>query len=390
MDPIFKLQTPDSPLLGILGGGQLCRMTTLAALRMGVRVRILTDVASGPEAPFADVTVTDWTDPAVLRAFADGCTAITVESEWAPVEALARVAPDLVVWPSPKTLLAVRHKGRQREALAAAGLPQPPYVRAATLAEADDARSCFGGSVVAKRFEGSYDGYGNATCRTPGDLVAAFERLAAADGILVEAFVPFEAELAVTVARSPNGETVVYPPVRSEHRDHRLHAAHLPAGVSPDIEAEAQRLALAATAALGTVGVATVELFLLGETGCGPRVLVNEVAPRPHNTAHGTIEACETSQFENHVRAVLSLPLGSPALRVAAACTVNVLGCPAGHPDALLADALRIPGVAVHLYGKTESRPARKMGHVTATAATANDARRLAERAARILEGQEG
>ena len=366
-------------------------MTALAALRLGVRVRILTDVATGPEAPFADVTVGDWTDAAVLRAFADGCAAVTVESEWAPVEALARAAPGVAVWPSPATLTAVRHKGRQRDALAAAGLPQPRYVRAATLAEAQRAREAFGGAVVAKRFEGSYDGYGNATCRTPGDVDAAFERLAAADGLLVEAFVPFAAELAVTVARSPGGETAVYPPVRSEHRDHRLHAATLPSGVSPHVEREAQRVALAAADALGTVGVATVELFLLDEAADGPdgasHVLVNEVAPRPHNTAHGTIEACHTSQFENHVRAVLALPLGSPALRVAAACTVNVLGGAAGHPQARLADALAVPGVAVHLYGKIDARPDRKMGHVTATAATADEARRLAERAAAVLQG---
>lgn len=371
-----------SPLLGILGGGQLCRMTALAALRLGVRVRILTDVASGPEAPFADVTVGDWTDAAVLRAFADGCAAVTVESEWAPVEALARAAPGVAVWPSPATLVAVRHKGRQRDALAAAGLPQPRYARAATLGEAQAAREDFGGAVVAKRFEGSYDGYGNATCHTPHDVEAAFARLAAADGLLVEAFVPFAAELAVTVARSPGGETAVYPPVRSEHRDHRLHAATLPSGFSPDIEAEAQRIALDATAALGTVGVATVELFFLSETAAGPRVLVNEVAPRPHNTAHGTIEACTTSQFENHVRAVLGWPLGCADLRVPAACTVNVLGGAAGHPDARLAAALATGGVSVHLYGKTEARPDRKMGHVTATAVTAEDARRLAEEAA--------
>ncbi|HEX8387080.1 MAG TPA: ATP-grasp domain-containing protein, partial [Rubricoccaceae bacterium] len=227
------------------------------------------------------------------------------------------------------------------------------------------------------RFEGSYDGYGNATCRTPADLRGAWERLAGPDGLLVEAFVPFEGEGAVTVARSPGGETAVYPTVRSEHRDHRLHAATLPAGLPDGVEAEAKRVALAAVEALGAVGVATVELFLLTD-----RVLVNEVAPRPHNTAHGTIEACHTSQFENHVRAVLGYPLGDPGLRVPAACTVNVLGSAVGTPGAHLVAALSGPGASVHLYGKSESRPARKMGHVTATAATPAEARRRAEDAA--------
>ena len=379
--------TRPGPLtLGILGGGQLCRMTAVAALRLGVRVRILTDAATGPEAPFADVTVGDWTDPAVLRAWAAGCTAVTVESEWAPVEQLADVLPaGVAVWPSPATLLAVRHKGRQRDALAAAGLPQPRYARAATLADAQDAARRFGGTVVAKRFEGSYDGYGNATCRTPADVTGAWKRLAARDGLLVEAFVPFEAEAAVTVARSPTGETAVYPLVRSEHRDHRLHAAWLPSGLPAEQEANGQRVAVATAEAFGTVGVATVEVFLLP----GGEVLVNEVAPRPHNTAHGTIEACHTSQFENHVRAVLGLPLGAPGLRVRAACTVNVLGPDAGGPSLDLQAALHVRGVCVHLYGKTESRPARKMGHVTATAGTAAEARHLAEgAAARLVTGR--
>lgn len=368
--------------LGILGGGQLCRMTALAALRLGVRVRILTDAATGPEAPFADVTVGDWTDPDVLRAFAAGCTAVTVESEWAPVERLAGVLPaGVALWPSPATLLTVRHKGRQRDALAAAGLPQPDYARAATLAEAHAEAERFGGSIVAKRFEGSYDGYGNATCRTPADVADAWGRLAGADGLLVEAFVPFTAEGAVTVARSARGETAVYPTVRSEHRDHRLHAATLPAGLPDAVEAEARRVAVAAAEALGTVGVATVELFF----GAAGGVLVNEVAPRPHNTAHGTTEACHTSQFENHVRAVLGLPLGSPGLRVPAACTVNVLGETTGLFSPDLAAALTVSGVSIHLYGKLESRRSRKMGHVTATAATPAEARRLAEDAASKL-----
>ncbi len=366
--------------LGILGGGQLARMTAQAAIRLGIHVRILTDVASGPEAAFGDVTVGDWTDADVLRAFAAGCSAVTCESEWAPAEAFSAAAPDVPLWPSPRTLVTIRHKGRQRDALAAAGLPQPPYVRAATLADAQRAAAEFGGRVVAKQFEGSYDGYGNATCRTPAEVAAAWERLAAADGLLVEQFVPFEAEVAVTVARSASGETVVYPVTRSEHRDHRLHAATLPSGFSGDVEAEAQRVALAATEALRTVGVATVELFVRPGG-----VLVNEVAPRPHNTAHGTIEACHTSQFENHVRAVLRLPLGSPALRVPAACTVNVIGGTAGTNGPDLEAALRVEGASVHLYGKTESHPRRKMGHVTATAATADEARRRAEVAAEHL-----
>ncbi len=365
--------------LGILGGGQLCRMTAHAAERLGIAVRILTDEATGPEAAFADVTVADWNDPVVLQTFAAGCSAITCESEWAPAEALASAAPGAVVWPAPETLHAIRHKGRQRDALSEARLPQPAYVRAATLAGAQDALTRFGGRVVAKQFEGSYDGYGNATCRSAEDVANAWERLAASDGLLVEAFVPFEREVAVTVARSATGDTAVYPVVRSEHRDHRLHAATLPAGLADD--AVAQRVALATCEAFGTVGVATVELFRLADG----TVLVNEVAPRPHNTAHGTIEACHTSQFENHVRAVLGLPIGDPGLRVGAAVTVNILGWSDGPFEPDLAAALDVRGASIHLYGKRTSRPARKMGHITATAATPDEARRVAEAALALL-----
>ncbi len=321
-------------------------MTAHAAERLGIAVRILTDEATGPEAAFADVTVADWNDSAVLHAFAAGCSAITCESEWAPAGALAAASAGAAIWPAPETLHAIRHKGRQRDALAAARLPQPPYVRAASLSEAQDALTQFGGRVVAKQFEGSYDGYGNATCHSAADVADAWERLAAPDGLLIEAFVPFESEVAVTVARSAAGETAVYPVVRSEHRDHRLHAATLPAGQAND--AEAQRIAVSTCEAFGTVGVATVELFRLADG----TVLVNEVAPRPHNTAHGSIEACHTSQFENHVRAVLGLPLGDPGLRVPAAVTVNVLGWSDGPFAPDLASALTVRGASIHLYGE--------------------------------------
>ena len=368
--------------LGILGGGQLGRMTALAAARLAVPVRVLTPRPSGPVAALSDVAVADWTDPAVVAGWARACSVVTVESEWAPAD----LVPDGVpVRPGSETLVAVRHKGRQRARLAAAGLPQPEHARAATLEAARGALGRFG-AAVCKRFEGSYDGYGNATCRTEDEVEAAWANLAAepapaqAGGLLVEAFVPFEAEAAVTVARRPGGEAAVYPVVRSEHRDHRLWAATVPAGLGADVEAEARRIALATVEALGVVGVATVELFV---TAGG--VLVNEVAPRPHNTAHLTLDAHHTSQFENHVRAVLDWPLGDPGLRVPAACMVNVLGRRAGDTAPDLRAALAVPAASVHLYGKADVRPDRKMGHVTVTAETVEAARPRAEAAADAL-----
>jgi 5-(carboxyamino)imidazole ribonucleotide synthase len=306
---------------------------------------------------------------------------VTVESEWAPVEALAAVAPGLPIRPGAETLHLVRHKGRQRTHLASAGLPQAPFALAPTREAAHAAAESFGLPVVAKRFEGSYDGYGNATCRSASGLNQVWDDLAAEDGLLIEAFVPFEAELAVTVARSASGETVVYPAVRSVHRNHRLHRATAPAGLPEIVETEARRVALAAVEAVGATGVATVELFLLPDGS----VRVNEIAPRPHNTAHLTLDASHTSQFENHVRAVLGLPLGDPGLRVPAACMVNVLGQRTGEAAPDLRAALAVPGASVHLYGKTRVRPDRKMGHVTATASTLDAATGAAERAAALL-----
>ena len=365
------------PVLGILGGGQLGRMTALAAARLGVTVRILADHESGTGRPLAGVTVADWTAPAVLRDWAAGCDAVTVESEWAPADRLLAAVPDVRLRPGVATLTAIRHKGRQKRVLAEAGLPQPDHVLAATRADARDAVARFGQAVL-KQFEGSYDGYGNATCRGSDEVDAAWDTLAAEDGLLVEAFVPFVAEVAVTVARRPDGEAAVYPVVRSEHRDHRLHAATVPAGLSEATEAEARRVALATVTALDVTGVATVELFLLDEGD----VLVNEVAPRPHNTAHLTIDASHTSQFENHVRAVLGWPLGETGLRVPAACMVNVLGDREGTTAPDLSAALAVPGASVHLYGKDSVRPTRKMGHVTVAAETLDLARERAEAAA--------
>ena len=369
--------------LGILGGGQLGRMTAFAAARLGLDVRILTDVASGPERAFANVTVADWTEPDVLRRWVAGCDVVTVESEWAPADHLARVLPDATAQhPSVETLLTVRHKGRQRRLLRGASLPQPEHVLCPSREALLAAPETLAYPVVVKRYEGSYDGYGNALCASPAELSDAWGRLAGADGVLAEAFVDFTAELAVQVARGADGTTAVYPVCRSEQHDHRCHAVEVPAGLASETELEAQRVAVRAVETIGMVGIATAELFLLPDGS----VLVNELAPRPHNTGHYTIEAAHTSQFENHVRAVCGLPLGDPSLRVPAACMINVLGTQEGVARPDLSAALEaVPEASVHIYGKQRSRPKRKMGHVTVTAASAATARRRAEAAAELI-----
>lgn len=358
-------------------------MTALAAIRMGLRVRFLAPKPSGPMEGLGEQIVGDWGDPEVLRAFASGCDVVTVESEWAPAERLAEVLPaGTALWPSPDTLQVIRHKGRQKERLRDAGLPAPDFACCATLAEARAAAESFGYPVLMKRYEGSYDGYGNKTVRSHADLEAGWNDLAADDGLLVERFVPFESELSVLVARRPHGEFVIYPVAFTEQRDHRCHAVVVPAAADPAVVREARRVGLAAVEAVRGVGLVAVELFQLPDG----QILVNELAPRPHNTGHYTIEGSYTSQFENHVRAVLDWPLGSPELRAPAAAMVNILGQRTGAPALEgYVEALQIPGASVHLYGKKDVRPRRKMGHVTVTGEDADDVLRRAERAASLV-----
>ncbi|GBD02017.1 N5-carboxyaminoimidazole ribonucleotide synthase [bacterium HR18] len=372
------------PVIGILGGGQLGRMTAMAALRMGLQVRFLVPEPTGSAESLGETMVGDWQDPAVLRHFASGCTVVTVESEWAPADLLEPVLPkDTALWPKAETIKWIRDKGTQKRVLAKAGLPLPDFACCTTLEEALAAAERLGYPVVLKRYRGSYDGYGNFTAHTPEALANGWARLAQEDGLLVEVWIPFVRELAVLVARSPSGQEVLYPVVYTEQREHRCYLVQAPADVPDAVATEAQRLARAAVEAVGGVGIMAVELFELSDG----RLLINELAPRPHNTGHYTIEGCYTSQFENHVRAILDWPLGSPELREPVAVMVNILG--QRRSDQLdlsgLPEALRIPGVFIHLYGKTAVRPGRKMGHVTATGRDANEVRHRAETAASLI-----
>ena len=366
------------PTIGILGGGQLGRMTALAAIRMGIGVKTLSPSPSGPVAGLGEAVVGDWNDPRVMEAFASTCDVVTVESEWAPAE-VAESLGTVPVWPSSSTLKAIRHKGRQKQVLADAGIELPSYANCSTLDQALEALNSFGGKVVAKRFEGSYDGYGNATVCSEKEMKAAWNDLALEDGMLVESFVPFVRELAVLVARSPSGESVVYPVVDTEQKDHRCHAVTVPAAIQPETEIMAKDIALLAADAVGSVGILGVELFELHDGS----ILLNELAPRPHNTGHYSIEACHTSQFENHVRGILDLPLGDPSLRVPCAVMINILGHRSGPVKTTgFEEASRITGASIHLYGKKEARPKRKMGHITVTGDELDTCRDRAEAAA--------
>lgn len=372
------------PIVGILGGGQLGRMMALAAIPMGFGIRFLAPKSAGPMQGLGDQTIGNWENRDVIRSWAEGLSVVTVESEWAPAEAAAdALGGSIPVRPSADTLEIIRHKGRQKTHLADAGLPVSPFRNCASLEEALEAAHSFGYPVVLKQFLRSYDGYGNATVRSDDDLRNAWSDLAAGDGLMVEAFVDFVQELSVLVARRPGGEHVVYPVAHTEQRDHRCHAVVVPAEARPQVLTEARRVGLAAVESVGGIGLTAVELF---ETKNG-HVLINELAPRPHNTGHYSIEGSYTSQFENHIRAILDLPLGTPELRQPVSVMVNVLGHREGITSASgLREALNVPGAAVHLYGKLDVKPKRKMGHVTVIGHRRDDVRQRAEKAAGLIE----
>lgn len=373
---------PSFPTLGILGGGQLGKMMAAAATRLGIHVRLLSPKTAGPMQPYADAHTGEWTDPEVLRAFAADCDVITVESEWAPAAEVAAACDDATVWPSPDTLALIKDKGVQKQHLADAGCPVPDFACCETTDAALDAAEDIGYPVVLKQFRGAYDGYGNATAESPEELRAAWPDLAAEDGLMVEQFMPFERELAVQVARRPSGDAVVYPVAYTEQRNHRCHAVEVPAPISDAVAARAREIAEHAVDAVDGVGLTAVELFEMADGS----VWVNELAPRPHNTGHYSIEGAHTSQFENHVRAVLDLPLGDADLCVPLAVMVNVIGRRKGNARVeTLSEALTVEKTRIHIYGKPDVRPGRKLGHVTAVGADRTTVRTRAEEAAAAL-----
>jgi len=365
--------------VGIAGAGQLARMTCLAAWPLGIRVAVL----GAPNEPAglvaAGVVSGDWKDPGAVRELGTVSTVVTLENEFVDAAVLAEVAASgTPVYPLPESLAVIQDKALQKALLRSYGLPVPPHAVVDHPSEFAAVGRDFGWPLVLKARKLGYDGYGNATCRTPEEAEDAFGRLNAGEGVLVEAFVPFVCELATMVARSTRGDEAVYPVCETVQRDHVCHEVVVPARIDDGLREEAKRVARAAATAAEGLGVTGVEMFLL-EDG---RVLVNELAPRPHNSGHYSIEACETSQFENHLRGILGLPLGPPLLRAPSAAMVNILGTVTGPSQPGLAAALSVRGAHLHLYDKAEVRVRRKMGHVTALAGTADEALAIARSAA--------
>ncbi len=374
-----------SPVLGLIGGGQLAKMTAQAAAQLGCSVAILERKAHSPASGLAHHNfIGDWDRPADLLQLAAVSDVLTLENEFVDAEALAAAERHgHRLHPGSGTVKIVQDKLWQKQAVAAEGLPLPRFVDSPTRADVLRAGASFGWPLVLKKRRNGYDGKGNYTLHSAQDLEAAWSAL---DGdrnaLFAEAWFPFERELAVMITRSLDGQSAVYPVVETVQRDHICHVVKAPAALAEEITARAAEVGRRAVASVGGVGTFGVEMFL----GADGTIAVNELAPRVHNSGHYTIEACACSQFENHVRAVFGWPLGSPRMRAPAAVMINLLGVGPGpgRPEGFT-ESLAIPGAAVHLYGKTASVRGRKMGHVTALGETLDEAYATARRAADAL-----
>lgn len=368
--------------LGILGGGQLAQMLIQAAISFGIDTAIFERT---PDTPAARLTqhawVGAWTDQENLSQFAALCECITLENEFVDVAVLEQLTTlGVHVFPTSETLALIQDKLIQKQTMAAAGIALPAFAGVESQQAVLAAGEAMGYPLVLKARRDGYDGYGNVTLHAPAEVRAGWAKLGGDAGrrLLVEAFVPFERELAVLVVRGRDGEVRTYPVVETVQQNHICHVVRAPAHIPPQTAQAAIDLAVLAVETVRGVGVFGVELFMMA----GGAVLYNEIAPRPHNSGHYTIEACVTSQFENHLRAVLGMPLGDTAMTVPAAVMLNVLGTRTGaaHPSAAWG-ALATSGAHVHLYGKREVRVGRKMGHVTVVAATLNEAESRARQA---------
>jgi 5-(carboxyamino)imidazole ribonucleotide synthase len=367
--------------IGILGGGQLGRMTALAARAMGYKVQVLDPSPDCAAKPVADrVVVAPFDDPAGAAELARACDVITIEIEQIAPPALAAALAHAPVRPSPEILRIVQDRARQKEWLAKQGVPIGAYALIDSATALDEAARTLGANLFVKACHGGYDGRSQLRFDGSVDAATAFDSLGRRTSVAEQAL-ELELELSVMVARRPSGETVVYPPAVNHHENQVLAWSVIPGVLPPDVVRDAQRLALDIAHGLGLEGILAVEMFLLRDG----RLLVNELAPRPHNSYHASELANPTSQFEQLVRAVCDLPLGVVE-PVRSSAIVNLFGdlwLDGRTPD--FANALSVPGTRLFLYGKPGARAGRKMGHIGAFGASPVEALQRARDAAARL-----
>jgi 5-(carboxyamino)imidazole ribonucleotide synthase len=383
--------------IGILGGGQLGRMLALAGYPLGLRFRFLEPTADAPAGHVAEHERASYDDPAALERFAAGVDLISYEFENVPVAAARRLAEYVPVYPPPAALDAAQDRLAEKRFFQSLGMAIPPFAPVGSRAELEAAVAQIGLPAVLKTRRLGYDGKGQFVLHTPADVERAWGVLDGAP-LILESFVAFKRELSILAARSRSGQMAFYPLVENQHRAGILRLSLAPApALAPTLQAEAEQIAAKALEALDYVGMLAIELFEVDksrkttdESGDpssfvlrpSSHLVVNEMAPRVHNSGHWTIEGAETSQFEQHLRAVLGLPLGSSAPHGMSAM-VNLIGiCPER------AEVLAIPGAHLHLYGKAP-RAGRKLGHITLCADDENELQaRLAQVQALVRQSE--
>ena len=356
--------------LGVLGSGQLGRMFAIAARRMGYRVHTFSPEEDTPTGQVADVEVmSSYDDLDALRAFARHVDVVTFEFENVPLDSIAAIEELAPVRPCGVALHTAQQRAREKQFLADRGFPTAPFGRAASLDELWDAVARVGTPAVIKTAAFGYDGKGQHQVTTPADVEPIWAAIGHQEAV-VEKFVSLQTEVSVIGARGLDGEMMTYPPFENRHRDHILDVTTVPAAIAPALAERATEITRAILEELQYIGVLCVEFFVDTDS----ELLVNELAPRPHNSGHLTFDAAVTSQFEEQVRAICGLPLGSPALLRPAAAMANLFGelWEDGEPN--WAAASRFNDVKMHLYGKTDPRRGRKMGHLTAMGRTVDEA----------------
>lgn len=379
------MRKTESVTIGILGGGQLARMTANAAYKLGLKIAILDPEPDSPAQQTTSLNVVgSLNDMRSLEKLAEISDLITLENEFVDAPLLEHLeSKGVTVYPTAQTVGLVQDKLLQKQLLQANGIGVTPFTAVSSSENILEAAENLGWPIVLKARRNGYDGRGNALVEGPDDVLPAWRKLRGEEqGMMVEGYVEFRKELAVMVVRSTKGESVVYPVVETVQKDHICHIVKAPAEVDSETSKKASEIAKRAIEAFDGVGIFGIEMFLLLDN----RVLVNELAPRPHNSGHYTIEACVTSQFENHLRAILGYPLGSSSMVLPAAVMVNLLGDSSGVPTVRgMEKALAIPEVNLHIYGKKLTRPSRKMGHITVLGESMEEALEKAVKAAGFI-----
>jgi 5-(carboxyamino)imidazole ribonucleotide synthase len=356
-----KLKPGDT--IGILGGGQLGRMLAMAAARLGLRCQIF---SPDPESPAFDVvlnaTCAEYADVEALEVFANDVDVITYEFENVPASAALVLSARRPVLPNRKILETTQDRLAEKDFVTRLGIGTADYADISTATGLREAIERIGLPAVIKTRRFGYDGKGQAIIRDGDDPTRVWTELGTKSAIL-EAFIPFEREISVIAARSADGEVECFDVTENEHRDHILKISRAPAAIPDALAAEARAIAGKIATALDYVGVLAVEMFVLTGGASGPKVLVNEIAPRVHNSGHWTLDGASISQFEQHIRAIAGWPLGKP-VRHGLVTMTNLIGDEIND----YGQWLTVPGATVHLYGKGAPRPGRKMGHVTEVA----------------------